>query len=116
MPVIKISRSRRRSLAHNGDGESSLCDWVKSSLWALRDKGRLTFIIRADRTDDVMAALHFWRGRRDFTISVMVLCDQPGGADDYYRPKGVKGAMALLPGLVLHRPSGALTCRKRKKL
>jgi tRNA1(Val) A37 N6-methylase TrmN6 len=23
--------------------------------------------------------------------------------------KGVKGAMALLPGLVLHRPSGALT-------
>ena len=54
----KNPRSRRRSLAHNGDGESSLCDWVKSGLWALRDKGRLTFIIRADRTDEVMAALH----------------------------------------------------------
>ena len=110
----KNPRSRRRSLAHNGDGESSLCDWVKSGLWALRDKGRLTFIIRADRTDEVMAALHSGGAGEILLYPLWSYATSPAVRMIITARKGVKGAMALLPGLVLHRPSGALTPKAQK--
>lgn len=116
----KNPRSRRRSLAHNGDGESSLSDWVRSGLWALRDKGRLTFIIRADRTDEVMAALHSGGAGQSGGAGEILLyplwsyATSPAVRMIITARKGVKGSMALLPGLVLHRPSGALTPKAQK--
>lgn len=110
----KNPRSRRRSLAHNGDGESSLSDWVRSGLWALRDKGRLTFIIRADRTDEVMAALHAGGAGEILLYPLWSYATSPAVRVIITARKGVKGAMALLPGLVLHRPSGALTPKAQK--
>ncbi len=113
-PSDKNPRSRRRSLAHNGDGESRLSDWVASGLWALRDKGRLTFIIRADRTDEVMAALQSGGAGEILLYPLWSYATSPAVRMIITARKGVKGAMALLPGLVLHRPSGALTPKAQK--
>lgn len=105
----KQPRSRRRSLAHNGEAEVSLSDWVASGLWALRDRGRITFIIRADRTDEVMAALRDGGAGEILLYPLWSYADSLAVRMIITARKGVKGAMALLPGLVLHRPSGALT-------
>jgi len=101
-------RSRRRSLAHNGDG-AGLGQWVASGLWALRPKGRISFIVRADRTDEVMAALRTGGAGEILLFPVWSFPGSPAVRMIITARKGVKGAMALLSGLVLHHPSGALT-------
>ena len=107
------SRSRRRLSAHYAD-EAALADWVAAALWAVKPKGRVSFIIRADRTDQVMHALGqggageillhpLWSYRGSPAIRMIITARA-----------GVKGAMALLPGLVLHHPGGALTPEARR--
>jgi len=106
-------RSSRRSLAHNGDG-ATLSDWIASALWATRHKGRITFIVRADRTDEVMAALQQGGAGEVLLFPIWSYSESPAVRMIITARKGVKGAMALLPGIVLHRPSGALTPAAQK--
>lgn len=107
------SRSRRRSEAHYAD-DGTLSDWVASALWAVKPKGRVSFIVRADRTDHVMRDLSdagagevllypLWSNRSSPAIRMIITARA-----------GVKGAMAVLPGLVLHHPNGALTPEARR--
>ena len=107
------SRSRRRVQAHYAD-EAALTAWVASALWAVKPKGRITFIVRADRTDQVMRALidggagevllyPLWSYRGSPAIRMIITARA-----------GVKGTMAVLPGLVLHHPGGALTPEARR--
>ena len=110
----KNPRFRRRRLAHNGDGQTSLTDWVRAGLWALRDKGRLSFIVRADRADEVMIALRDGGAGEILLYPLWSYATSPAARMVITARKGVKGAMALLPGLVLHRPSGALTPATQK--
>ena len=109
----KPSRSRRRREAHYAD-EAALVDWIASALWAVKSKGRISFIVRADRTDQVMRGLSdagagevllypLWSYRSSPAIRMIITARA-----------GVKGAMAILPGLVLHHPSGALTPEARR--
>ena len=107
------SRSRRRREAHYAD-DAALSDWVASAVWAVKPKGRVSFIVRADRTDQVMWGLSdagageillypLWSYRGSPAIRMIITARV-----------GVKGAMAMLPGLVLHHPSGALTPEARR--
>lgn len=99
--------NRRRALAHQGDGPA-LADWVASALWALKPKGRLTFICRSDRVDEIIAALYgkageivqfpLWPARQAPAIRTLITAR-----------KGVAGGLALLPGMVLHNLDGTLT-------
>ena len=95
----KNPRFRRRSLAHNGDGETSLSDWVRAGLWALRDKGRLSFIVRADRTDEVIIALRDGGAGEILLYPLWSYATSPAVRMVITARKGVKGAMALLLGL-----------------
>ena len=74
----------------------------------LRPKGSLLVVYRADRLDDLMAALH----RKVGEIVILPLWPKAG------RPakrlllrarKGVATRLALLPGLVLHEDDGRYT-------
>lgn len=102
-------RSRRRRLAHHGDEATSLVDWIASGLWALKPKGRISLIVRADRSDQIITAL---RDGGAGEILLFPLWSSPGSLAIRMiitaRSK-VKGGMALLPGLILHNSSGALT-------
>ena len=107
------SRSRRRREAHYAD-EAALSDWVTSALWAVKPKGRVSFIVRADRTDQMMRDLNDGGAGEVLLYPLWSYRSSPAIRMIITARAGVKGAMAVLPGLVLHHPSGALTSEARR--
>jgi len=74
----------------------------------VRARGSVTFIHRADRLDDLMAALTGRAGE----IVVFPLWpgpDKPAKRILVQARKGVATPLRLSPGLVLHRPDGSFT-------
>ncbi len=102
------ARSRRRSLAHYGDAQT-LEGWIKSALWALKPKGRITFILRADRMDEMLLALRQNGAGEMVCFPLWSYHSSPATRIIISARKAVKGAMALHAGLVLHHPGGGLT-------
>ena len=91
------------------EDEATLEDWLRFCLLMVRPKGGVTLVHRADRLDQVLAALHGRLG----DIVVFPLWPGPGE-----RPakrvivsgrKGVATPLRLAPGLVLHAEGGAFT-------
>ena len=96
---------RRRSHAESSAG---LADWLDLALRRLRDKGHLTLIHRAERLDEILAAL---AGRAG---GVVVCPLWPSEATAAKRVivrarKGARAPLTLHPGLVLHAPGGGYT-------
>jgi tRNA1(Val) A37 N6-methylase TrmN6 len=97
-----------RALAH-AETTMELADWLTACLRMLKPDGYLTLIHRADRLDELLAAL---LGRAGDVI-VFPLWPAPAG-----RPakrvliqarKGARGPLRLMPGLVLHDPDGSFS-------
>lgn len=95
------------------EDSARLDDWIEAALSAVRPKGSLTFVHRADRLEALLAGLHGRAGE----IVVYPLWPQPPG-DDKARPakrvlvrarKAVAGPTRLASGLVLHDRDGAFT-------
>ncbi len=87
---------------------AALDDWVEAALTHVRRKGAVTFIHRADRLDDLLAAL---RGRAGGII-VFPLCPKPGRAARRVlvrARKGVRAPLTLAAGLILHADDGRFT-------
>lgn len=87
------------------EGEADLAAWIKAALRFLKPKGRLVLIHRADRLDDILAALAGKFG------AVEIIPLWPGGDKPAKRVlvrarKGVRTPLALKPGMVLHEPGG----------
>ncbi|MCC5980859.1 MAG: methyltransferase [Oceanicaulis sp.] len=81
--------------------EAPLEDWIKAGLKALRPKGALTLVHRADRMADILSALR--RGVGDITVlPVHSHGDRPAKRVIVRAVKGARGPFALLPGLVVH--------------
>lgn len=92
----------------NREGEVDLPHWLRFAVNMLRPKGTLLMIYRADRLDDLLAALH----RKVGAIILTPLWPKRG------RPakrvllqarKGVAGPLSLAPGMVLHEEDGRYT-------
>lgn len=90
------------------EGGADLDAWMRFCVNMLRAKGTLTVVHRADRLDDLLAAL---RGRVG-EVTILPLWPKAG------RPakrllvrarKGVGTPLALVPGLVLHEEDGTYT-------
>lgn len=97
-----------RAVAHM-EGGLDLAGWLKAAIKALRPKGRLVLIHRADRLPGILAAL---KGRGVGEVTVLPLlprADRPAGRVIIAARKGVRTPFRLLPGLVLHREGGAYT-------
>lgn len=87
------------------EGEAMLGDWIDFGLAMLRDKGTLTFVHRADRLGDLLAALDGRAG------AVIVFPLWPGAGKPAKRillqaRKGSAAPLSLAQGLVLHRADG----------
>ncbi len=92
----------------NREGPADLKTWVGAALAMARPKGSVTLIHRADRLDEILAAL---LGRAG-DVAVCPLWPGPGKPARrviVQARKGAAGPLRLLPGLVLHRPEGAYT-------
>jgi len=94
--------------AANREGEVDLNAWMRLAVTMLRPKGSLTVIYRADRMDELLAALH----KRVGEIVITPLWPKRG------RPakrillrarKGIATPLTLAPGLVLHEENGRYT-------
>jgi len=92
------------------EGAARLSDWVGFCLRMVRRKGTVTFIHRADRLDDLLAAMGGGLG----DLAVFPLWPGGGEAKPAKRVlvrgrKGVSSPLRLLPGLVLHADGGGFT-------
>ncbi len=96
--------------------DAGLDNWLDFALLMARSRGSVTIIHRADRLDDVLAAM---KGRLG-AVGVFPLWPGPAATDEgagvkaakrilVSGVKGLKTPMRLLPGLVLHGPGGAYT-------
>lgn len=92
----------------NQESAVELEPWLRFCVNMLRPKGCLLVVYRADRLDDLLAALH----RKAGEIVILPLWPKAG------RPakrlllrarKGVASRLTLLPGLVLHEEDGRYT-------
>ncbi|TCS62622.1 tRNA1(Val) (adenine(37)-N6)-methyltransferase [Varunaivibrio sulfuroxidans] len=98
-----------RAAAHV-EGRSSLDDWVKFALAMTKTKGDVTFVHRADRLDDVLAALHGRAG----AITVLPIRSRSGRQAKRVivrARKGVSGPLQLLSALIVHDAGGGYTSR-----
>ncbi len=111
-PQLSAGRARPaadpgRDLA-NREGTAGLGDWVATALAMVRSKGTVTFVHRADRLDDLLAA---FSGR---TGELVLFPLWPGAGKPAKRVilrarKDAATPFRLAAGLVLHRPDGAFT-------
>jgi len=93
--------------AANVEGEAGLADWVRFARAMLKPRGTLTMVHRADRVDEILAALH---GARFGSLTLVPLWPKPG--EEARRillaaQKGGRSPARLTAGLVLHGPDGA---------
>lgn len=87
------------------EGEADLAAWVRFCLNAVKPKGSITMIHRADRLDELLALLHGQAGG----IIVFPLWpgkDRPAKRVIVQARRDVRTPLRLSPGLVLHTDSG----------
>ena len=111
-PQLAAERARPavdpgRELA-NREGAARLGDWVATALAMVRPQGTVTFIHRADRLDDLLAAFSGRAGE------LVVFPLWPGAGKPAKRVilrarKGAATPLRLNPGLVLHQADGSFT-------
>ncbi len=108
-PFLEAARASASPIAARAaaavEGEAALSDWIDFALTMLGDKGMLTFIHRADRLGDLLAAL---AGRAG---GIVVFPLWPGEGKPAKRillqaKKGSAAPLTLASGLVLHRADG----------
>jgi tRNA1(Val) A37 N6-methylase TrmN6 len=90
------------------EGEADLAAWLRFALAAVRPKGTVTFIHRADRMEQLLAQL----SQRAGEIVVFPLWpgdNKPAKRIIVRARKGVATPTRLTPGLVLHQADGRYT-------
>lgn len=92
----------------NVEGAAGLADWVSAALASVRARGTVTFVHRADRLDELLAALAGHVG------GIVVFPLWPAAGRDAKRVlvqgrKGVKTPGRLAAGLTLHDAGGGFT-------
>ncbi|MBL4801893.1 MAG: N-6 DNA methylase [Emcibacter sp.] len=96
-----------KAMAHM-DSDIDLGEWVHLCLRMIRPLGYLTLVHRADRLDDIIAALHGKAG--DIIIfPLWSTRDKDARRVIIQARKGSKGIIALKPGLIVHTSDGTFT-------
>lgn len=90
------------------EGELPLAGWVAAALRALKPRGTLVFVQRADRLADLLAALE---GRAGETVvfPLWPRAGMPAKRILVRARKGVRTPLVLAGGLVLHEADGRFT-------
>jgi len=97
-----------RKAAATIEDDASLDIWIDAALGRLRPKGMLAFVHRADRLDDLLAALHGQTGE----VVVFPLWPKAGVPAKRVivrARKGMRSPLVLNAGLVLHEAEGRYT-------
>lgn len=103
-----------KGLAHM-DSAATLADWIKFSIYNVKNRGTVSIVYRADRIDEVISHLY----RRVGDLKIFPLWPRVGVAAKrviIQGRKGVHGAAKLLPGLALHGEVDRYTAEAREIL
>lgn len=85
--------------------DAPLEDWIRKGLKALKPKGALTLVHRADRLPDILSSLE--RGTGDIAVQpVHSHAGKPAKRVVVRAVKGARGPFTLLSGLVIHGGEG----------
>lgn len=90
----------------NMEAEVDLAAWLKAAVKLLKPKGTLTLIHRADRLDEVLAALPRRSVGRIRILPLWPKAGRAAGRVIISVCKGSKAPLELLPGLILHNEDG----------
>ncbi len=101
-------QNRRQALARMGDG-SKLDDWVKAAMWAVKPRGRISFICRADRGGELVNLFVNAGASETLQFPLWPRPMVPAGRVIIQVRKSVMGPDAILPGLVVHNDDGTFT-------
>jgi tRNA1(Val) A37 N6-methylase TrmN6 len=101
-------RDKRRALAHIGEG-LALGDWVASAMWAAKPRGRISFICRADRADELIHLFTVAGASEVLQFPLWPRPMVPAGRMIIQVRKAVSGPGAILPGLIMHNDDGSFT-------
>ncbi|MCW8915008.1 MAG: methyltransferase [Magnetovibrio sp.] len=96
-----------KRLAHV-ESHTNLADWVQAALGFCKRKGSITIIQRADRLDELMAAL----GRDVGEVTIFPIWPKAGENANRVivrARKGIKTPMRLTNGMTLHNADGSYT-------
>ncbi len=98
-------------------GEQGLdfADWIRRAVTWVRPKGRITVVHRADRLDDVIAALK-GRAGEIVVFPLWPKAGRPAGRVLVRARVGVRTPFRLAAGLILHRDDGSYTEEAQKIL
>ncbi|MGH6899251.1 MAG: tRNA1(Val) (adenine(37)-N6)-methyltransferase [Geminicoccaceae bacterium] len=104
----RSSPDRERALAH-AETSMDLAGWLAACLRMLKPDGCLTLIHRADRLDQLLAALLNRAG--DVIVFPLwpVAAGRPAKRVLIQARKGARGPLRLAPGLVLHNRDGSFS-------
>ena len=102
--------------AANVEGQAGLKDWVRFAAAMLKPRGALTMVHRADRVDEILAALY---GARFGSLLLVPLWPKPG--EEARRillaaRKGGRSPARFSAGLKLHGPDGAYSAQAQRIL
>jgi tRNA1(Val) A37 N6-methylase TrmN6 len=92
----------------NVEGKAVLVDWVRAAHRALKPRGSVTFIHRADRVEDLLAALHGGFGEL-VIFPLWPACGKDAKRIIVAARKGIASPARISPGLVLHKDDGNFT-------
>lgn len=109
-----VSENPIKALA-NVEGDADLEAWVRAAARAVKPAGCVTFIHRADRLPDLLAAF----GARFAGIVTLPLHPKenaPAHRVIVSGRLGQRGPATLLPGLILHQADGAFTAAAQRIL
>ncbi len=90
------------------EGELDLAGWLRRCLAALKPKGRLVIIHRADRMSDILAVLH-GRAGDIRVLPIHSKIGQPARRVIIDAGKERRTPDTLMPGFILHGEDGAFT-------
>ncbi len=94
--------------AANVEGEAGLKQWIDCGLALVRNKGTLSLIHRADRIDEILAALHGRLGAIT-VVPLWPVMGKPAKRVIVQGRKGVASPAVVHPGVVLHESDGGYT-------
>jgi tRNA1(Val) A37 N6-methylase TrmN6 len=109
-----LSENPIKALA-NVEGDADLEAWVKAAARAVKPGGRVTFIHRADRLPELLAAFAARFGGV-VTLPLHPKDNAPAHRVIVSGRLGQRGPAVLLPGLILHQADGAFTAAAQRIL
>lgn len=97
-----------RAVAHMG-ADADLRDWVRAAVWAVKPRGRISFVCRADRAAELISMFDAAGAGETVLFPLWSRPMSPASRVIIQLRKGAAGPGAILPGLIVHNDDGSFT-------